>query len=168
MILFSIPDIRLFWSIDSRFLSQFEHGKITTFKPYSKYPSCFKDVSFWSLKDQLLHENDFCDLVRDVAGDIVEDVKKVGICFSVHKARPHSILQIDEFVHPKTGRISTCFRINYRSMDRYALPSSFLSTVTSYDLDHCRMMRSMLFKLGLFLASKTSWELRYVDYVKLK
>jgi hypothetical protein len=24
-----------------------------------------------------LHENDFCDLVRDVAGDLVEDVKKV-------------------------------------------------------------------------------------------
>lgn len=80
MILFSIPDIRLFWSTDSRFLSQFEDGKITTFKPYSKYPSCFKDVSFWSPKAQLLHENDFCDLVRDVAGDIVEDVKKVRIC----------------------------------------------------------------------------------------
>ncbi|KAG6890689.1 hypothetical protein C0995_005062 [Termitomyces sp. Mi166 len=101
MILYSIPDIRLFWSTDPRFLSQFEDGKITTFKPYSKYPSCFKDVSFWSPKDRILHENDFCDLVRDVAGDIVEDVEK-----------------IDEFVHPKTGRTSTCFRINYRSMDR--------------------------------------------------
>ncbi|KAG6866921.1 hypothetical protein C0991_003836 [Blastosporella zonata] len=101
MILYSIPDIRLFWSNDPRFLSQFEDGKITTFRPYSKYPSCFKDVSFWSPKDQALHENDFCDLVRDVAGDIVEDVQK-----------------IDEFVHPKTGRTSTCFRINYRSMDR--------------------------------------------------
>src|SRR5579859_6083403 len=29
MILFEIPDIRLFWSEDSRFLSQFEEGKIT-------------------------------------------------------------------------------------------------------------------------------------------
>ncbi|GLB34947.1 putative ferredoxin-fold anticodon binding domain containing protein [Lyophyllum shimeji] len=101
MILYSIPDIRLFWSTDPRFLSQFEHGKITTFKPYSKYPSCFKDVSFWSPKDKTIHENDFCDLVRDVAGDLVEDVRK-----------------IDHFVHPKTGRTSTCFRINYRSMDR--------------------------------------------------
>ncbi|KAF5380815.1 hypothetical protein D9615_003961 [Tricholomella constricta] len=101
MILYSIPDIRLFWSTDPRFLSQFEHGKITTFRPYSKYPSCFKDVSFWSPKDKPLHENDFCDLVRDVAGDLVEDVQK-----------------IDNFVHPKTGRTSMCFRINYRSMDR--------------------------------------------------
>ncbi|KAG6814348.1 hypothetical protein H0H92_010933 [Tricholoma furcatifolium] len=78
MILYSIPDIRLFWSSDPRFLSQFEEGKITTFKPYSKYPSCFKDVSFWTPKEQNLHENDFCDLVRDVAGDLVEDVKKVS------------------------------------------------------------------------------------------
>ncbi|KAG6820357.1 hypothetical protein H0H93_001549 [Arthromyces matolae] len=101
MILYSIPDIRLFWSSDPRFLSQFEDGKITTFKSYSKYPSCFKDVSFWHPNGQNVHENDFCDLVRDVTGDIVEDVKK-----------------IDEFVHPKTGRTSTCFRINYRSMDR--------------------------------------------------
>ena len=79
MILYSIPDIRLFWSTDPRFLSQFEDGTITTFRPYSRYPSCFKDVSFWSPRGKHLHENDFCDLVRDVAGDLVEDVKKVGL-----------------------------------------------------------------------------------------
>lgn len=79
MVLFSIPDIRLFWSEDERFLSQFEDGKITSFKPYSKYPSCFKDVSFWVSQDNTLHENDFCDVVRDAAGDLVEDVKRVYI-----------------------------------------------------------------------------------------
>ena len=47
MILFSIPDIRLFWTQDDRFLSQFKAGTITTFEPYSKYPPCYKDVSFW-------------------------------------------------------------------------------------------------------------------------
>ncbi|KAF9005656.1 phenylalanyl-tRNA synthetase [Cyathus striatus] len=101
MILYSIPDIRLFWSTDPRFLSQFEQGKITTFRPYSKYPSCFKDISFWVPQGISIHENDFCDLVRDTAGDVVEDVKK-----------------IDFFVHPKTQRTSFCYRINYRSMDR--------------------------------------------------
>ncbi|KAJ7172467.1 hypothetical protein C8R46DRAFT_1161888 [Mycena filopes] len=101
MILYSIPDIRLFWSTDERFLSQFRDKEITTFQPYSKYPSCFKDVSFWTAQDITLHENDFCDVVRDVAGDLVEDVQK-----------------IDSFVHPKTGRTSLCYRINYRSMDR--------------------------------------------------
>ncbi|KAH9484261.1 Phenylalanine--tRNA ligase, mitochondrial [Psilocybe cubensis] len=101
MVLFSIPDIRLFWSTDPRFLSQFKQGQINVFQPYSKYPSCFKDVSFWVPREFNLHENDFCDLVRDTAGDLVEDVKR-----------------IDQFVHPKTNRTSLCYRINYRSMDR--------------------------------------------------
>lgn len=76
MVLYSIPDVRLFWSQDIRFLSQFTPGQINTFKPFSKYPACYKDVSFW-LPDKALHENDFCDLVREAAGDVVEDVKLV-------------------------------------------------------------------------------------------
>ena len=41
MVLFSIPDIRLFWSQDPRFLNQFmgHDPKNVTFKPYSKIPS---------------------------------------------------------------------------------------------------------------------------------
>lgn len=114
MILFSIPDIRLFWSTDERFLNQFQPGQVTTFKPYSKYPECYKDVSFWlpsevegakaaggAIGPKQFHENDFCEIVRDVAGDLVEGVKL-----------------IDDFVHPKTGRRSKCYRLNYRSMDR--------------------------------------------------
>lgn len=78
MILFGIPDIRLFWSEDERFLSQFKTGQITTFKPYSKFPPCYKDVSFW-VPERGLHDNDFCDLVRDQVGDLVEDVKMVRV-----------------------------------------------------------------------------------------
>lgn len=77
MILFSIPDIRLFWSQDQRFLSQFTAGEINTFKSYSKYPACYKDVSFW-LPQTGLHDNDFCDLVRDTVGDLVQDVVLVS------------------------------------------------------------------------------------------
>ena len=76
MILFGIPDIRLFWSKDPRFLEQFAPGTISTFNPFSKHPPCYKDVSFW-LPSAKFHENDFCDLVRDTAGDSVEDVKLV-------------------------------------------------------------------------------------------
>lgn len=47
MNLFEIPDIRLFWSQDARFMDQFQPGKINKFKPFSKYPLCYKDVTFW-------------------------------------------------------------------------------------------------------------------------
>jgi len=99
MILFSIPDIRLFWTNDSRFHSQFQTDKIVTFQPYSKYPSCYKDISFW-IKNSF-HPNDLMEVVRDIAGDLVEKVYLV-----------------DQFVHPKTGVTSHCYRISYRSMDR--------------------------------------------------
>lgn len=99
MVLFDIPDIRLFWSKDARFISQFKDGEITTFKPYSKYPACYKDVSFWHDSD--FHENNLCEVVREIAGDIVEQVAVV-----------------DEFMHPKTQRQSKCYRITYRHMDR--------------------------------------------------
>ncbi len=84
MVLFSIPDIRLFWSTDPRFLTQFTPGQISTFKPYSKYPPCLRDMSFWLPLEQdgggggrAWHENDYCEIVRDVAGDLIEDVALV-------------------------------------------------------------------------------------------
>ncbi|KAN0061213.1 phenylalanyl-tRNA synthetase alpha subunit, mitochondrial [Thecaphora frezii] len=119
MVLYSIPDIRLFWSQDRRFLDQFVPNPISkgispaggattpnlvTFKPYSKYPPCYKDVSFWIPQEAEaggFHENDFFEIVRDTVADLAEDVVK-----------------IDQFVHPKTKRTSLCYRINYRSMDR--------------------------------------------------
>lgn len=114
MLLFKIPDIRLFWSEDNRFLSQFQGvsdnlDKLRRFVPFSKYPPCPKDVSFWlSSKSAAggntkgsFHENDVMELVRGVAGDVVEDVRL-----------------IDEFTHPKTGRKSMAYRIVYRSLER--------------------------------------------------
>jgi phenylalanyl-tRNA synthetase alpha chain len=99
MILFKIPDIRLFWTDDQRFHSQFKEGQITTFKPYSKYPPVYKDIAFWIPENFV--ENDFFEMARGVAGDLVERMELT-----------------DEFTHPKTGKTSKCFRITYRSMDR--------------------------------------------------
>eukprot|EP00548_Thalassiothrix_antarctica_P005049 CAMPEP_0194133780 /NCGR_PEP_ID=MMETSP0152-20130528/3803_1 /TAXON_ID=1049557 /ORGANISM="Thalassiothrix antarctica, Strain L6-D1" /LENGTH=423 /DNA_ID=CAMNT_0038829137 /DNA_START=142 /DNA_END=1413 /DNA_ORIENTATION=+ len=100
MILFGIPDIRLFWTEDTRFHKQFKAGQITKFKSYSKYPPCYKDIAFW-LPESGMEENDFFEVARGVAGDLVEKIDLT-----------------DEFTHPKTNRTSKCYRITYRSMDR--------------------------------------------------
>ncbi len=114
MLLFTIPDIRLFWSKDPRFLSQFSSVEsINRFVPFSRHPASHKDVAFWLRSSsnsaggglrsnaQDFHENDMMEVVRDVGGDLVEDVKLV-----------------DEFSHPSSGRKSLCYRINYRSLER--------------------------------------------------
>lgn len=102
MLLFGIPDIRLFWTLDERFHNQFQQGRISTFKPYSKYPGTVRDVAFWVPSElEKVHINDLMEIVRNVAGDLVE-----------------SVTLVDEFTHPKTGRNSQCYRINYQSMDR--------------------------------------------------
>ena len=86
MLLFGIPDIRLFWSQDKRFLDQFSQDQVTRFVPFSKHPPCFKDVAFW-LKSNAnsaggavpqMHENDMMEIVRNVAGDLAEDVQLVS------------------------------------------------------------------------------------------
>lgn len=122
MLLFNIPDIRLFWSQDQRFLGQF-HGlsndtsALKQFVPFSKYPASFQDVSFWTpavvsndngpaskvpcADPQDFHENDVMEIVREVCGDMVE-----------------SVTQVDKFSHPKSGRTSLCYRINYRSWEK--------------------------------------------------
>ncbi|CAI9784638.1 unnamed protein product [Fraxinus pennsylvanica] len=92
-------DIRLFWSNDERFTFQFSKGQLgIKFKPFSKYPPCYKDMSFW-INDSFT-ENNLCEVVRGIAGDLVEEVKL-----------------IDNFTNKK-GMTSHCYRIAYRSMER--------------------------------------------------
>lgn len=50
MKLYEIPDIRLFWTKDERFMKIFDgksHTDKISFKPYSKQPPCINDISFW-------------------------------------------------------------------------------------------------------------------------
>ena len=106
MLLFNIPSIRLLWSTDPRFLDQFKSVGIdpctdVTFQPFSNYPPCYKDVSFWLDSALSFASSDLYEIVRSVAGDLVEKVEL-----------------LDEFVHPETKRVSNCYRLAYRSMDR--------------------------------------------------
>lgn len=96
MLAFDIPDIRLFWSEDERFLNQFKDLD-SRFKPFSDQPACYKDMAFWIPAGY--SENDFYQIVRDLHGDLVESVKLV-----------------DSF--KKGERESHCYRIIYRSMER--------------------------------------------------
>lgn len=104
MVLFNIPDIRLFWSRDERFLRQFRTKDIhqpISFQPLSKYPPLYNNISFWLPASGTFSQNDFYDLVRSIGGDLVEQVTRV-----------------DQFTHPRTGRSSECYRIVYRHMER--------------------------------------------------
>ncbi|KAI4170400.1 MAG: hypothetical protein LQ343_005022 [Gyalolechia ehrenbergii] len=138
MILFSIPDIRLFWSRDKRFLSQFtDTQNINRFRSFSKHPASYKDASFWlrstssaaggglRTNAQDFHENDIMEIVREVGGDLVEDVRLS-----------------DEFQHPTSGRKSLCYRITYRSLER---------TLTNKETNelHEKVKEDLVQKLGV-------------------
>lgn len=102
MVLFGIPDIRLFWSEDPRFREQFDEKAFenkVTFKPFSKYPPVTKDISMW-IPDNFV-DNDLFEMIRDEGGDQVEKVDLM-----------------DEFTNKKTGKTSKLFRVTWRDMSR--------------------------------------------------
>jgi phenylalanyl-tRNA synthetase alpha chain len=105
MLLFNIPDIRLFWSEDRRFLDQFSDRKIKDFQPFSKYPSCYKDLSFYvpeNFEENGISRNkDLYEQVRNEGGDLIEEVTL-----------------IDQFHNKKINKTSNCYRIHYRSLER--------------------------------------------------
>lgn len=96
----SLPDIRLLWSDDERVKRQLELGNV--YQEVSKYPAVTRDISFVVGKDFV--PNDYFDLIRDLGGDLVEEVKL-----------------LDSYENPEkfgSGKISYTYRTIYRSMSR--------------------------------------------------
>ncbi len=104
-----LPDIRLLWSTDERVKKQLKLG--TKFKEVSKFPAIVRDISF--IVDKAGYApNDYFELVRDVVGDLAEEMAL-----------------IDEFESVKKfgeGKKSYAYRITYRSLER---------TLTSAEID---------------------------------
>ena len=132
MLLFGIPDIRLFWSQDPRFLNQFQDGKISRYEPFSKFPACYKDVAFW-INPAPAAASPIKDLPRGAAaagGDATKassaDAQQkafhendvMEIVRDVAGALAEDVALVDEFLHPTSGRKSLCYRVNYRSLER--------------------------------------------------
>ncbi|MFH0712551.1 MAG: hypothetical protein V2A55_01720 [Candidatus Jorgensenbacteria bacterium] len=96
----NLPDIRLLWSGDERVRHQLKLGQ--TYKEVSKYPPVVRDISFVVGNDFV--PNNYFDLIRDIGGDLVEEVKL-----------------IDTYKDEKkfgSDKVSYTFRTIYRSLER--------------------------------------------------
>ncbi len=108
MISMELPDIRLLWSEDSRVRKQLKLG--SKFSEVSKYPPIVRDISFVVKSDFI--PNNYFDLVRETAGDLVEQVELIDKYENAEKFGK--------------GNVSYAYRITYRSLDR---------TLTSEEID---------------------------------
>ena len=95
-----LPDIRLLWSQDERVKLQLKLGN--KFKEVSKFPPVLRDISFVVNSDFI--PNDYFDTIRDVGGDMVEQVELLDKYENVKKF--------------EAGKLSYTFRITYRHLDR--------------------------------------------------
>jgi phenylalanyl-tRNA synthetase alpha chain len=95
-----LPDIRLLWSEDERVKKQLRLGNI--YKEVSKYPQITRDISFIVNADFV--PNNYFDLIRDIGGDLVEEVSLLDKYENAEKFG--------------AGKLSYTYRIVYRSNER--------------------------------------------------
>lgn len=158
MLLFGIPDIRLFWSKDARFLRQFDEKEpIKRFQPFSKHPAAPRDVAFW--------------LPPTLAGPVVADTpaaassapsaaggqQKEPVIAGAPAFHENDLMEvvrtiagdsvedvrlIDDFTHPKKQRRSLCYRVEYRSLER---------TLTTEEVNamHQQVCKDLVDKFGV-------------------
>lgn len=100
-----LPDIRLLWSQDERVRRQLKLGN--KYKEVSKFPPITRDISF--VVDKGFVPNDYFDLIRDLGGDLVEQVELIDTYENAEKFGE--------------GKVSYTYRIIYRSNERTLVSS---------------------------------------------
>lgn len=95
-----LPDIRLLWSDDERVKKQLYLGN--KFQEVSKFPPITRDISFVVGKDFV--PNDYFDLIRDIGGNLIEQVELLDKYENLEKFG--------------ADKISYTYRIIYRSNER--------------------------------------------------
>jgi phenylalanyl-tRNA synthetase alpha chain len=96
-----LPDIRLLWSEDERVKKQMVLGQ--KYHEVSKFPPVLRDISFIVDTDKFVL-NDYFDLVREVGGEMIEQVEIIDKYENAQKFGE--------------GKISYTFRITYRDLNR--------------------------------------------------
>ena len=149
ILFYDIPDIRLFWSDDKKFTSQFENHSCfdeIKFTSYSKLNSDTRDIAFWLPKDTVeekdisdgqsiikkitwTKENDFFDVVRN--------------CFDTNIEK---IELIDQFFHPKKLQYSRCYRMTLNPTNDLSDPGEFTKLCNKMMLE---LRDDLINKLGL-------------------
>lgn len=95
-----LPDIRLLWSQDERVTRQLKLGQ--EYQEVSKFPPIIRDISF--VVDRGFIPNNYFDLIREIGGDLVEEVEL-----------------LDKYENEEKfgkDKISYTYRIVYRSNER--------------------------------------------------
>lgn len=95
-----LPDIRLLWSQDPRVTKQLHLGQ--KFVEVSKYPPITRDISF--IVNKSFVPNNYFDLIREIGGDLVEQVELLDKYENAEKFGP--------------DRISYTYRVVYRSPEK--------------------------------------------------
>ncbi|MCC6290887.1 hypothetical protein IT398_02385 [Candidatus Nomurabacteria bacterium] len=95
-----LPDIRLLWSKDERVKKQLRLEQ--KYRDVSKYPPIVRDISF--IVPSTFAPNNYFDLIRDLGGELVEEVTLIDRFENEQKFGP--------------GKISYTYRIVYRSNER--------------------------------------------------
>lgn len=96
----SLPDIRLLWSTDERVKKQLKLGQV--YKEVSKFPPVVRDISFIVPKSFI--PNDYFDLIREVGGEMVENVALID--------------KYENDAKFGADKMSYTYRVTYRHLER--------------------------------------------------